>query len=42
VKEREIDHEKEKSAEIFKQCWDAIRADKDYLKRKKAHQKMYG
>ncbi|WP_153720231.1 DUF4385 domain-containing protein [Sporosarcina cascadiensis] len=42
VKERVIDAEKAKSAEIFKVYWDTIRKDDDYLKRKKAHQKTYG
>ncbi|GKV67158.1 MULTISPECIES: DUF4385 domain-containing protein [unclassified Sporosarcina] len=42
VKERVIDPEKAKSAEIFKVYWDTIRKDDDYLKRKKAHQKTYG
>ncbi|MGN7407973.1 DUF4385 domain-containing protein [Sporosarcina sp. SAFN-010] len=42
VKERQIDEEKAKSAAIFKERWDEIREDDDYLKRKKAHQKEYG
>ena len=42
IKERQIDPEKEHSAAIFKEYWDKIRADKDYLKRKKTHQKAYG
>lgn len=42
VKEREIDPVKAKSADIFKEYWDTIRADDDYIKRKKAHQKEYG
>lgn len=42
IKERDINPEKAKSAAIFKEYWDCIRADKDYIKRKKAHQKLYG
>lgn len=42
VRERQIDEEKAKSAVIFKERWDEIREDDDYLKRKKAHQKEYG
>lgn len=42
VKEREIDVVKGESAAIFKEYWDKIRVDKDYLRRKKAHQKTYG
>ncbi|WOV84883.1 DUF4385 domain-containing protein [Sporosarcina jeotgali] len=42
VKARQIDEEKAKSAAIFKERWDEIRKDEDYLKRKKAHQKEYG
>ncbi|MDW0108837.1 DUF4385 domain-containing protein [Sporosarcina aquimarina] len=42
IKDRQIDEEKAKSAAIFKERWDAIREDEDYLKRKKAHQKEYG
>ncbi|AXH98904.1 DUF4385 domain-containing protein [Sporosarcina sp. PTS2304] len=42
VKERELDPVKAESAAIFKEYWDTIRADEDYLKRKKAHQKAYG
>ncbi|WLV24403.1 DUF4385 domain-containing protein [Aciduricibacillus chroicocephali] len=42
VKEQEPDSVKAESAAIFKRHWDAIRADEDYLKRKKAHQKEYG
>ncbi len=42
VKARQIDEEKAKSAAIFKERWDEIRNDEDYLKRKKAHQKAYG
>lgn len=42
VKQRQIDPEKAKSADIFKTYWDKIREDEDYLKRKKAHQQTYG
>ncbi|MCG3087694.1 DUF4385 domain-containing protein [Sporosarcina cyprini] len=42
IKERQIDPEKAKSADIFKVYWDKIRKDEDYLKRKKAHQQTYG
>ena len=40
--ERQNDPTKAESAAIFKQKWDEIRADADYLTRKKAHQKKYG
>lgn len=39
---RTHDKEKAASAAIFKGYWDKIRADKDYLARKKAHQQQYG
>lgn len=42
VKERQEDPVKAESAAIFKENWDAIRADEDYLKRKKKHQQKYG
>ena len=42
VKERDIDPVKAASAAIFKDYWDRIRADDDYSKRKKLHQKLYG
>lgn len=42
IKERHIDAEKAESARIFKEFWDQIRADKDYLRRKKAHQREFG
>lgn len=42
IKERQIDSVKAQSAQIFKDYWDRIREDEDYLKRKKAHQKEYG
>lgn len=38
----EVNEEKAAAAAIFKSCWDKIRADEDYLKRKKQHQKQYG
>lgn len=37
-----VDLEKASSAAVFKQYWDIIRADQDYQRRKKAHQKKYG
>ncbi|WP_407182774.1 DUF4385 domain-containing protein [Marinilactibacillus psychrotolerans] len=42
VKERDIDQEKEESAAIFEVKWKIVRADEDYLKLKKEHQKKYG
>jgi hypothetical protein len=39
---RDIDEEKAASAAIFKTYWDRLRADDDYLKRKKAHQQKQG
>ncbi|EMH4162020.1 DUF4385 domain-containing protein [Pluralibacter gergoviae] len=39
---REINEEKAASAAIFKTEWDKLRADKDYLARKKKHQAQYG
>ncbi len=42
IKERDIDPEKAKAAAVFKEYWDCIRADEDYIERKKAHQKLYG
>ncbi|CAM3568367.1 cytoplasmic protein [Rouxiella silvae] len=42
VNPRNIDDEKAASAAIFKGYWDQLRADADYLKRKKAHQQQYG
>lgn len=38
----ELNEEKAASAAIFKGYWDQIRADKDYLQRKKQHQKEFG
>ena len=38
----EVNEGKAAAAAIFKTCWDKIRADEDYLKRKKQHQKQYG
>lgn len=40
--ERIGDPVKAKSASIFKEYWDRIREDEDYLGRKKEHQKKYG
>ncbi len=37
-----LDEQKAAAADIFKQCWDRIRADEDYLHRKKSHQQRYG
>ncbi len=42
VKEREVDPVKAESAAIFKEWWDKIREDGDYLRRKKEHQQKYG
>ncbi|KTR27388.1 cytoplasmic protein [Exiguobacterium indicum] len=39
---REIDEEKAKSAAIFQEKWDLIRADEEYLALKREHQKQYG
>lgn len=39
---QQINAEKAESAAIFKTYWDKIRADEDYLRRKKAHQQRYG
>lgn len=39
---QQINEEKAESATIFKGYWDKIRADEDYLRRKKAHQQRYG
>ncbi|WP_368913237.1 DUF4385 domain-containing protein [Mixta calida] len=39
---QQLDPEKVESATIFKVYWDKIRADADYLRRKKAHQQRYG
>ena len=33
---------KAEAATIFKKYWDTLRADEDYLRRKKAHQQKYG
>ncbi|MGD6778174.1 DUF4385 domain-containing protein [Sutcliffiella horikoshii] len=41
VKERQIDPVKAESAAIFKEKWKLAREDKDYLMRKKDHQKKY-
>lgn len=42
IHDRDIDEEKAESARIFKTYWDQLRADEDYLSRKKAHQAKYG
>lgn len=42
IKERDIDPIKAESAAIFKEQWDKIRKDDDYLTRKKQHQKEFG
>ncbi|MGK3140786.1 DUF4385 domain-containing protein [Pantoea sp. C2G6] len=41
-KPRGVNEEKAAAAAIFKTYWDRIRADEDYLRRKKAHQQQYG
>ncbi|CAO96755.1 DUF4385 domain-containing protein [Erwinia tasmaniensis] len=38
----QLDEEKAEAAAIFKASWDLIRADKDYLTRKKKHQQQFG
>ncbi|CCG87283.1 DUF4385 domain-containing protein [Erwinia piriflorinigrans] len=38
----QLDEEKAAAAAIFKTHWDQIRADKDYLARKKKHQQQFG
>lgn len=42
VKEREIDPVKAEAAAVFKEWWDKIRNDEDYVRRKKEHQQNYG
>jgi hypothetical protein len=42
INERDIDPEKAEAAAIFKAKWDEIRADEDYLRRKREHQRTYG
>ena len=39
---RGVNEEKAAAAAIFKAYWDRLRADEDYLQRKKAHQQLYG
>ncbi|ORM69309.1 DUF4385 domain-containing protein [Pantoea rwandensis] len=39
---RTTEKEKAAAAAIFKSCWDRLRADTDYLARKRAHQQKYG
>ena len=38
----QLDEEKAAAAKIFKQSWDKLRADNDYLQRKKQHQQQFG
>ena len=42
VKPLERDPVKAEAAAVFKEWWDKIRADNDYLRRKKAHQREWG
>lgn len=42
VNERQIDPVKAESAAIFMKKWKQARTDKEYLKKKKEHQKKYG
>jgi hypothetical protein len=42
VKPLERDPVKAEAAAVFKEWWDKIRADNDYLHRKKAHQREWG
>ncbi|MGY8616738.1 DUF4385 domain-containing protein [Pantoea agglomerans] len=39
---RGVNEEKAAAAAVFKDYWDKLRADEDYLRRKKAHQQQYG
>lgn len=39
---RGVNEEKAAAAAIFKAYWDRLRADEDYLQRKKTHQQLYG
>ncbi|WP_337008559.1 DUF4385 domain-containing protein [Pantoea sp. AS142] len=39
---RGVNEEKAAAAAIFKTYWDRLRADEDYLQRKKSHQQQYG
>lgn len=39
---RTTEKEKAAAAAIFKSCWDRLRADTDYLARKRAHQQKHG
>ncbi len=39
---RTTEKEKAAAAAIFKSCWDRLRADTDYLARKRAHQQQHG
>ncbi|MBT0727810.1 DUF4385 domain-containing protein [Rosenbergiella australiborealis] len=38
----QLNEEKAAAAKIFKQSWDQLRADSDYLQRKKKHQQQFG
>ena len=42
VKPLDQDRVKADEAAVFKKWWDKIRADEDYLQRKKAHQQSWG
>lgn len=42
INDRDIDEVKAKSAEIFEEKWIKARKDKEYLRKKKEHQKNYG
>ncbi|NDL61882.1 DUF4385 domain-containing protein [Acerihabitans arboris] len=37
-----LDRQKADAAAVFKLYWDRLRADDDYLRRKKSHQQRYG
>ncbi|WP_413739209.1 DUF4385 domain-containing protein [Sodalis sp. RH21] len=37
-----VDKQKADAAAVFKEYWDRLRADRDYLQRKKRHQRHYG
>ncbi|PRO66013.1 DUF4385 domain-containing protein [Alkalicoccus urumqiensis] len=42
IKERQINEEKAESARIFEETWIQVREDKEYLEKKKEHQRRYG
>ena len=42
INDRKIDEQKAESAAIFEATWKLAREDRDYLKRKKEHQRKYG